>query len=83
MKTTQDNSPKDRAIVNPGKAEVEESKNPMEAKYDKPGREEDPDTTKKDPEWDKPQRENDNDKTRHDEDSDKTGSDDDADATQP
>ncbi|MCW3071078.1 MAG: hypothetical protein JWO44_968 [Bacteroidetes bacterium] len=91
MKTEYNSSPKDEAVVNHSEAVVDEhvtngydeASNPLENKYDKPGREEDPDTTRKDPEWDQPKRENDNDKSGNDDDADRTGSDDDNDTTTP
>ncbi|MDF2437635.1 MAG: hypothetical protein K0Q95_2011 [Bacteroidota bacterium] len=84
-----DNSPKDEAVVNHSDAGVNEKVtnghdvvNPIESKYDKPGRETDPDTTKQDPDWDQPNREE-NDKSGNDDDNDKTGTDTDNDKTAP
>jgi|GEM_PF-6580766 len=91
MKTEYNNSPKDEAVVNHSEAVVnehvtngyDEASGTTENKYDKPGRETDPDTTKQDPDWDQPKRENDNDKSGPDTGADKTGNDDDNDSTAP
>jgi hypothetical protein len=89
MKPDFNNSPKDEAVVNHSDAGLnEETTNghdeatPIESKYDKPGREEDPDTTRKDPDWDQPDREQ-NDKSGGDDDNDRTGTDTDNDKTAP
>ena len=87
METEFNNSPKDEAVVNHSDAglneEVTNGHDEVTA-HDRPGRETDPDTTKKEPDWDdEPERENDNDKSGTDDDNDKTGPDTDNDNTAP
>lgn len=88
MKTEFEFSPQDEAVVNHSDAEgnegVTNNHDPLDDKFDKPGREEDPDTTRKEPDWDdQPKRENDNDKSGDDDNNDRTGTDTDNDKTAP